>query len=258
MIQTTPIPAFQDNYIWMLEQAGNPDVWVVDPGDAGPVEKHLAQRHLNLAGILITHHHWDHTGGVAKLVADRDIPVYGPENPAIGQVTDRWRDGDRFELMGQRVDVLATPGHTLDHICYYLGSHQPPLLFCGDTLFAAGCGRLFEGTPAQMHASLARLAALPPATRVHCTHEYTLANLAFANAVEPANPDLQQRTRDCRALRAQDRPTLPCTIGDELRTNPFLRAAEPAVRAAARDRGMPESGGTADVFAQIRAWKDQF
>ncbi len=258
MIRTTPIPAFQDNYIWMLEKPDSPDVWVIDPGDAAPVLQTLADRNLQLAGILVTHHHWDHTGGIAGLLAQGEVPVYGPDNPAIHDISHPWRDGDHFELMGERVEVLATPGHTLDHICFYMPSHEPPLLFCGDTLFAAGCGRLFEGTPAQMQASLTRLGTLPPETVIHCTHEYTLANLAFARAVEPDNAALQRRSELCEAQRARGEPTLPCTLREELDTNPFLRTDQPAVRAASQARGVSAGASAVDVFAEVRAWKDTF
>ncbi len=258
MIEITPIPAFQDNYIWMLHETDPGQTWVVDPGDAVPVEAALAAQGRSLDGILITHHHPDHTGGLDALLAARDIPVLGPQNPSIRRLTDHFGHGDRFSLLGYEVEVLATPGHTLDHICFLFAGHQPPLLFCGDTLFAAGCGRLFEGTPVQMHASLALLAALPPETLLHCAHEYTLANLAFAAAVEPDNAEIQARTARCRQRRDQGRPTLPCSIGEELATNPFLRSEADAVRRSAISRGLPPTATAVDVFATVRAWKDRF
>lgn len=258
MLEVQPIPAFQDNYIWMLHAPDAGETWVVDPGDAGPVEAALEASGRTLDGILITHHHWDHTGGLPKLLAGRDIPVFGPRNPAIRPVTRRFGDGDRFELFGLEVQVIATPGHTLDHICFLFPAHQPPLLFCGDTLFAGGCGRLFEGTPEQMHTSLAKLAALPTGTQVHCAHEYTLANLDFASAVEPENAAIRNRIAACQARRERQEPTLPCEIGEELATNPFLRAGAPGVRAAAEAAGLEAGSSEVEVFAAIRAWKDRF
>jgi hydroxyacylglutathione hydrolase len=228
-ITVQPLPAFTDNYIWALDRAG--EAIVVDPGDGTVVQRWLEAGSLRLAAIVITHHHPDHTGGIALLRKTWDVPVYGPraEHPKIAGLTTLLDDGDEIELFGERYTVIAVPGHTLGHIAYY-GAGR---LFCGDTLFSAGCGRLFEGTPAQMHASLSRLAALPGDTRVYCTHEYTTSNLAFANAVEPGNAALQARIAEVRELRAHERPSLPSTIALERAHNPFLRGDMPAVRAAA-------------------------
>lgn len=256
MLKIEPIPAFQDNYIWCLHDGAT--AWVVDPGDAAPVEQFLAARNLRLEGILITHHHSDHVGGVAQLLHRRaPIPVFGPLNPAIENITQRLAEGDRVALLGLSFTVIEVPGHTLDHIAYISETTAPPLLFCGDTLFAAGCGRLFEGTPEQMYASLQKLSALPSATAVYCTHEYTLANLRFARAVEPDNLALQSRALSAKQLRRESQPTLPSTLALELETNPFLRANAPTVRAAALTHGASGTGN-AEIFAALRKWKDHF
>jgi hydroxyacylglutathione hydrolase len=245
------VPAFSDNYIWFLCDGAR--ATVVDPGDAAPVTRTLHERGLELAAIVITHHHPDHTGGLAALRAQFDVPAFGPATESIGSLTHPLADGARVEFAGASFDALLTPGHTRGQIAYFGAG----LVLTGDTLFSAGCGRLFEGTPAQMHDSLMRLAALPHDTRVLCGHEYTLANLAFAAAVEPDNDDVARRAGQCRELRTRGEPTLPSTIGLERRINPFLRCAEPAVIAAARAHG-----ATADdpvsVFAAIRRWKDGF
>lgn len=256
-----PIPAFRDNYIWLLRRGAS--AVVVDPGAAPPVLDYLARERLSLTAILITHHHADHQGGVAELLACSDAEVFGPAAESITGLKHPLQGGERIRPAGLEADfdVLPVPGHTLGHLAYY----RPGLLFCGDTLFGAGCGRLFEGSPAQMAASLARLAALPDDTAVYCAHEYTEANLRFALAVEPGNPELQRRARDAAALRVEGRPTVPSTIGLERATNPFLRCAEAAVVAAARAREVGEgregAGLAADplaVFTALRAWKDVF
>ncbi len=236
---------------------------VVDPGDAAPVLAALERQALQLAGILVTHHHADHVGGVADLLARHPAPVWGPAGEVLP--VDAWPEfhpvaqGDVVELLGLRLQVLDIPGHTAGHIAYYTddAAAGEPLLFCGDTLFAGGCGRLFEGTPAQMLASLTQLAALPAPTRVCCAHEYTLSNLRFARAVEPDNLDLQQFEARCIALRAQDLPTLPSRIGQEKLINPFLRSYERAVIDAAVARGADRADPVA-VFAALRTWKNNF
>jgi len=248
------IPAFEDNYFWLVHDADSTDAWVVDPGAAEPVEKSLAALGLRLTGILVTHHHADHTGGVSQLAERHAARVVGPASERIPQIQQTLSDGDEVEIAGARFRVIAVPGHTLDHIAYHCATDA--VLFCGDTLFAGGCGRMFEGTPAQMQASLARLADLPADTRVYCAHEYTLGNLAFARRVEPENDDLARREADARATRARGEPTVPSTIGLELATNPFLRTGHTRViAAAARHKGAPVSKA-ADVFAAIRRWKD--
>ena len=252
-----PVPAFTDNYIWLLhtEQAGA--AWVVDPGDAAPVIEALDSLSLSLEGILVTHHHFDHTGGVEALCKRYEPLVIGPKNPAIDHVHQRVGAGDRVSVLGEDYEVIEVPGHTLDHIAYFHAGAEPRL-FCGDTLFAGGCGRVFEGTPQMMHRSLATLAALPAETRVYCAHEYTLANLAFAAAVEPDNTALQERARDAESRRARGEPTVPSRLGLEQATNPFLRCGDEALRASLARQGVSSAGSDSDVFATVRAWKDRF
>ncbi len=253
-MRLTALPALQDNYIWALvDDEGN--AVIVDPGDAAPV---LAATAMGLwpAGILLTHHHPDHCGGVAEL-RERwpTLPVFAPEDPRIHQATERVGEGARVQLNGWGFEVLAVPGHTLSHIAFFGAGHH---LFCGDTLFSLGCGRLFEGTPAQMLASLERLATLPDATAVCCGHEYTLANAAFARAVDPANDALRRRTEEAQAMRHAGRPTLPSTIAGERATNPFLRVDAPAVRQAIARRLGREPRDRVECFAELRRWKDGF
>lgn len=258
MLQAIPVRAFRDNYIWLLPLPGDVSgnrVAIVDPGDATPVIARLEALGLEPAAILVTHHHYDHVQGIPSLLEYRNIPVYGPAaSPARG-IDHPVRDGDRVPLDGLVLEVFAVPGHTLDHIAYY----APGILLCGDTLFAGGCGRLFEGDPEQMWASLQRIAQLPDETRFFCAHEYTVANLEFARAVEPGNGAIAARLDACRRLRARDEPTLPATLADERRTNPFLRWAEPDVIAAAErvaDGERPTQPH--EVFAAIRRWKDRY
>ena len=260
------VAAFTDNYIWMLHDGQQ--ALVVDPGDATPVLAALAEHSLRLAGILVTHHHGDHVGGLAGLRPVLQGPVFGPARENIPQPYMPCRSGAEVELMGLRFEVIDVPGHTAGHIAYYLElPGEAPLLFCGDTLFSGGCGRLFEGTPAQMHASLQSLAALPGNTRVCCAHEYTLSNLRFAQTVEPANVELADYRAWCEVQRAQGRPTLPSTLDLERRINPFLRCSEPAVMAAAQaqeaqqPRQSTPPRGVNDpvtVFATLRQWKNDF
>lgn len=253
------LPAFQDNYIWLLTDDTSFKVTAVDPGDARPVIRWLGRHpEYQLSTILLTHHHRDHTGGVLSLKAATQCRVLGPDNPAIDGIDRTLADGDQINLAGQSIRVIAVPGHTLDHIAFFCDDPQEPWLLSGDTLFAGGCGRVFEGTPAQMHDSLQRLAALPDATTIYCTHEYTQANLRFAQAVEPDNPDIRVRLEVVEDLRRDGQITLPTTLALEKRTNPFLRSAEPAVvEAASRQAGGEVTPG-AETFAAIRAWKDIF
>ncbi|PLW82106.1 hydroxyacylglutathione hydrolase [Kineobactrum sediminis] len=260
MLTIEPIRAFSDNYIWLLTDTANNHCFVVDPGDAEPVLEVLAERQLTLAGILVTHHHFDHVGGLPLLREHTSAVVYGPHNPAIEGVDHRLAEGDTLTVLGLEFSVLAVPGHTMDHIAYYCAgdSEQPPLLFCGDTLFAGGCGRMFEGTAPVLHGSLAKLAALPGSTRVYCAHEYTQANLRFARAVEPDNEALAERAREVAALRATDDPTVPSELAQERATNPFLRCAEPAVAATLHSQGKWQGEKPEEVFAALRTWKDSF
>jgi hydroxyacylglutathione hydrolase len=251
------IPAFTDNYIWLIRKGG--DAVVVDPGDAAPVLDHLAREKLALRAILTTHHHADHVGGVPALVERFPVPVFGPARESIPARTTALREGDRVDVpgIGVTLDVLDVPGHTAGHIAY-VGDIGGPVVFCGDTLFAAGCGRLFEGTPEEMWDSLSKLARLAPATRVYCAHEYTLANLAFAAAVEPASAAIAARTAVEAAKRRGGLPTLPSTIGDERATNPFLRADLAVPRRAAESHaGRPLATPVAS-FAVLREWKNGF
>lgn len=256
-INVIAVPAFSDNYLWLFHRSNEQQAYVVDPGDAKPVLAALEKHQLELAGILITHHHMDHTGGIDRLLSHRAVPVYGPGGGSVPQVNHPVGDGDSLELPnGMTFSVFAVPGHTLDHIAYYCGTEN--VLFCGDTLFAGGCGRLFEGTAAQMYQSLRKLAALPGNTRVYCAHEYTLANLTFAKAVEGGNQDLLRRLEQDRAQRQRDLPTVPSTIALENATNPFLRSHITAVKTAAEHYAGENLPKPEDVLAAVRRWKDNF
>jgi hydroxyacylglutathione hydrolase len=254
-LSITPLHAFSDNYLWLLSRDGY--AAIVDPGDPAPVQRALAEQRLKLAAILVTHHHGDHVGGVTALRAT-GATVYGPRIEDIDGIDVDVGGGDRVEVLGTPFTVIDVPGHTAGHIAYFTDALDPPAVFCGDTLFACGCGRLFEGTAAQMLASLDRLAALPAATRVYCAHEYTLANIRFALAVEPGNLDLQQRARDAAALRERGEPTVPSTIGLELATNPFMRCDVPAIRDAAARREKGAETQAVATFAALRKWKNGF
>lgn len=257
MIKIDALPAFSDNYIWLLQDPERRHCAVVDPGDAAPVEAWLAAHPgWQLSDILITHHHFDHVGGIERLKATTGARVLGPANEKIPGRDLALHDGDQVDVLGQRFSVYAVPGHTLGHIAYIQAEQH--WLFCGDTLFAGGCGRLFEGSPEQMHQSLSRLAALPEQTQVFCTHEYTLSNLRFAAAVEPDNQQIKQRLEQVGQWREAGQISLPSSIALERATNPFLRSSEPAVSAMIAERDGPASRSPTQVFAALRAWKDHF
>lgn len=270
------IAAFADNYIWILHDGRN--ALVVDPGDAQPVLEFLADHSLQLSGILVTHHHADHVGGLKELLPVLQGPIFAPALETMPVDCTPCHGGERVELLGLKFEVMDVPGHTAGHIAFFLSDPEDdsaPILFCGDTLFSGGCGRLFEGTPAQMHASLQRLAALPAATRVCCTHEYTLSNLRFARTVEPENAELMRYQQWCEAQRQQNLPTLPSQLALELQINPFLRcdkasvaravtpteAAHAAVQASVPSHSTSAIDATdraIEVFARLRQWKNEF
>lgn len=257
--EIVPLTAFSDNYIWLLRRGSQ--AAVVDPGDAAPVLAYLRQQQLSLCAILATHHHADHIGGIAELQACGDVPVFGPAGEPIAAMTHPLQPGENVELpaLGAVFEAIGVPGHTRAHLAYYDRQLATDgALFCGDALFACGCGRIFEGTPMLMRHSLARLAALPETTRIYCAHEYTEANIRFALAVEPENPDLLARAEEVAKLRAKNFPSLPTTLKIELAVNPFLRWSAPTVIAAAqRHSGRPLVQAN-DVFAEIREWKNGF
>jgi hydroxyacylglutathione hydrolase len=249
-----PIRAFQDNYIWCLRRGST--AVVVDPGDADPVLAYLSDQGLQLAAILTTHHHGDHVGGNTALLAKYNVPVFGPAREDIPGITRKLREGDLLDVpgIGLEFQVFDVPGHTKGHIAYF----GDGILFCGDTLFSCGCGRLFEGTAPQMHSSLSKLAALPGNTLVYCAHEYTLSNLRFAHAVDPDNPAIARREASARAALADGRPSLPSTIESELATNPFLRSGQPEVALSASRFAGRSLTHPVEVFAALRRWKDGF
>ena len=253
MFDVVRISAFKDNYIWLLRKGGS--AVVVDPGDAGPVLEVLKREGLALGAILVTHHHQDHQGGIAALLEHSRAEVFGPAAESITGLSRPLGGGEtvRPASLGIEFEVIAVPGHTSGHLAYLAADH----LFCGDTLFTGGCGRIFEGTPAQMFDSLSRLAALPEETLVFCAHEYTESNLRFAMAVEPDNQPLRDRVAEVAACRSRGAATVPATLALEKATNPFLRCSEPAVRAAAKRQGAL-SNEPVEVFASLRAWKNSF
>jgi hydroxyacylglutathione hydrolase len=264
-LEYVPVPAFEDNYIWLVSDGR--DAVAVDPGEAGPVRRYLGERGWRLTAILLTHHHADHVGGVADLLASQpdDLPlaVYGPAGEAIADLTRGVAGGDTVRIAAPALDftVLDVPGHTRGHVAYYQpagDAHRTPHVFCGDTLFSCGCGRLFEGTPAQMLASLDALAALPGATEVHCAHEYTLSNIRFALACEPHNAALAAWRDDAQARRARGVPTLPTTIAHERAVNPFLRADSPAIHATLEAELHEAVPDRLAAFTLMRDWKNRF
>lgn len=257
MFKITAIPALQDNYIWAMHN--DKQAVVVDPGEALPVLEFLAEQGLTLAAILCTHRHHDHIGGIAQLSAVYNVPVYGRRHEKNPHISHDLRDGEqlRLDVFGLVFDIIETPGHLDDHIAYCAANAVPEILFCGDVLFGAGCGRNFEGTPEQLHHSLQRLSRLPETTLVYCAHEYTASNLRFAIACEPGNPAVQQRIADTAKLRAQNLSTVPSTIALEKATNPFLRCTVPAIVHHLQQRGLNDPSPAA-VFAALRQWRDNF
>lgn len=279
------VPAFTDNYLWLFHLENDSRAYVVDPGDAQPIISALEKHQLTLAGILITHHHPDHTAGIGDLLSifnNRTIPVYGPDGGSVPAVTHPQHDGETLTLEnGLSLSIFEVPGHTLDHIAYFASgestenqdasqsspasplhseaqTHSLPSLFCGDTLFAAGCGRLFEGTPAQMLNSLNKYKSLPDNTLVYCAHEYTLANLAFASAVEPENKELNERVLLEKAKRDDNQATIPTMLGLEKATNPFLRCHTDVIKSNAEQYAVQALADEEAVFAAVRQWKDNF
>ncbi|HYN77100.1 MAG TPA: hydroxyacylglutathione hydrolase [Lamprocystis sp. (in: g-proteobacteria)] len=255
MLTIHPLPAFDDNYIWLLTEPPGREAVVVDPGDADPVLEHLAAAGLRLTAVLVTHHHGDHVGGLAELAqAFPGLAIIGPRDPRIRALTEQVGEGETIKPPGlaTRFTVLEVPGHTSTHIAF-LGDGA---LFCGDTLFTGGCGRVFDGTFEQLSGSLRRIAALDPQTHCYCAHEYTLSNLGFARWVEPDSPALAARIAAAEATRARGLPTVPSSLADELATNPFLRTGEPLVIAAAERFAGPGLANHAAVFTALRRWKD--
>jgi hydroxyacylglutathione hydrolase len=256
MLKVFAIPAFQDNYLWLIHDGEH--AAVVDPGDAAPVLDALTAHRLSLSAILLTHHHADHVGGVPALLSKTNVPVFGPSREDIPQITQPLAEGDAITVpgLGFTLEVFDVPGHTRGHIAYFSPDHA--WLFCGDTLFAGGCGRLFEGTPQQMVASLTKLASLPDTTQIFCAHEYTLANLRFAQEVEPDNSELTIRIKQEQAKRDQGLPTVPSTLGMEKATNPFLRFREPRIADRLIATGHLSNREPIGVFAALRQWKNSY
>jgi hydroxyacylglutathione hydrolase len=260
MLRISPIPCFSDNYIWCIHNSVSPnEVYVVDPGDALESLRYLTQHNLTLCGILVTHWHPDHVGGIDALTASfPSIPVIGPKSEKIPMVTHCVQDGDTISVFDQNINIIATPGHTLEHIVYFIAeSHQ---LFCGDTLFSAGCGRMFEGTPSLFTESLKKIGQLPDDTLIYCAHEYTLQNLEFAKTVESNNQDILNYYANTQKLRAENTMTLPSTLGVEKKINPFLRLTQPNMlsQLTAMDKLSPTHTNTSDTFKVLREWKDNF
>jgi hydroxyacylglutathione hydrolase len=256
-----PLPAFQDNYIWIIEDKDSSDIWAVDPGSADVVLTYCEEYQKTLVGILITHHHNDHTGGVAQLKHYANCSVYGPKH-LKHLVTHPVNEGDQVSVFSRVFEVIETPGHTLDHLCYFSSqgsAQETPILFCGDTLFKGGCGRIMEGTPKQMLVAMEKISALPDNTLIYCTHEYTLANYRFALSLEPENADLISSNLTCESLRKRNEPTLPSNLGLEKKTNPFLRSQHSSLKIqAAQQLKEIIATNSVDVFSQVRRAKDSF
>ena len=254
MVEVKAIHAFTDNYIWLLTT--NEGSVVIDPGDFRPVSEYIKKHNKDLTGVLITHHHFDHTGGLKDLTKNYEIPIIGPKNN-ISEINKVVKHGDKVNILGLEFDVIAVPGHTLDHIAFYCENDGEPFLFCGDTLFAGGCGRIFEGTAHQMYDSLQLLKNLPKATKVYCAHEYTEQNLEFALMVEPKNSDLQARYAHVKKLRSENEITVPSNIDVEIKTNPFLRCDEDDIKNLIFEK-YDIKGDNPTTFKAVREWKDSF
>ena len=254
MINIEPIEAFSDNYIWLVTT--NEGSIVIDPGESQNLLKILKENNLNLKAILITHHHFDHTGGINEILSEKSIDVYGPNNN-IDSINIRVANESKINLLGIEFEIIEIPGHTLDHIAYYSENNGHPILFCGDTLFAGGCGRVFEGTFEQMHDSLSILKNLPLNTKIYCGHEYTESNLKFAKSIEPLNQRIISRYNDVIEQRKQGIPSLPTTLELELETNPFLRVGLKEVQQEISKKfNIPKNDK--DIFTAMRQWKDNF
>lgn len=259
MLNIRPLPAFSDNYIWVLEHTDKNGVYVVDPGDATPVLQYLKNSNKSLAAILVTHQHWDHVSGIADLVAHYSCPVYGPAIEQHATVNVPMSEGDHLLLWDEfRAEVMETPGHLPDHLSWKLTDGDQTHLFCADTLFSAGCGRIFRGTHAELKHSLDRIAALPDNTILYCAHEYTLNNLKFALAVEPENAELKKEVERVKALRRTNSPSLPTTVAREKRINPFLRCHTPQLAEAVSKYVGNELNEDLAVFTELRRWKDVY
>ena len=261
MWRVQAVPAFTDNYLWLLSGDKDNRAAIVDPGDAAPVIAALEKNKQELSAIFITHHHADHIGGVEVLMERYpDTQVYGPKDSRIPMVQHVMYEQHQFtvDFLPTTFEVIEVPGHTSSHIAYYAAASDdvPPRLFCGDTVFACGCGRLFEGTPVQMHASLSKIRALPPTTEIYCAHEYTLDNIEFAKWVEPNNPSLLAREQEAKAMRKAGQYTVPSQLGYECLSNPFLRFDQPDVVKAAEDYAGHALTTEAEVFGAVRHWKD--
>lgn len=254
ILKVIPIKALKDNYIWCIVDATSHDCIIVDPGDANPVLEAIKQHALKPCAIFITHHHYDHTGGISPILSHYPVPVFGSFLENIAQLTHPLYGENEITLLSTLFKIIDIPGHTLGHIAYYGNK----MLFCGDTLFIAGCGRVFEGTMAQMYASLQKIASLPDETLIYCAHEYTQANLYFAKAVEPDHSFIEQKLQQVLKLRAQNLPTVPSTLAVEKMINPFLRCHEPAVIKAASRHCKQPLANPVDVFTVLREWKNEF
>ena len=254
-MRIAPIPILKDNYVWVLIDDTKHTAIIIDPGDAKPVIAFLKQHQLSLLAILITHHHWDHTNGIIDILREFSVAVYGP-NENISGLTHPLQGQTTFYIQGfpHEITVLDIPGHTSMHIAYYIDG----ALFCGDTLFAAGCGRLFEGTPAEMNTSLQKIASLPDDTKIYCAHEYTFNNLRFAQTVEPHNQHIQERIHRVTELRNNHQPSLPSTLGEEKLTNPFLRCDSAELKANVEKQAGMSLNNSVAVFTALRKWKDGF